>query len=864
MKKKGAHKHEHENKSTVKRIVRHQKTVALNGRYLKKEELGKGAFGVVFSAFDQDTSKTVAIKCLIDNSAIEDFQSELSLLKRLKHPSIVPYLDSFVDSKKALYIVMEFAENGSLLDIVKNYGPLNEMITTIYLSQVLEGLQYLHNQSIIHRDIKAANILMKGDGAKLADFGLAIDLDKYGHTLREAAGSPYWMAPEVINGDPIDCKSDIWSIGVTTVELLTGRPPLWDLPPMPAMFQIAGPRDIPLPKQISPQCKDFLTLCLNKNSKLRPDAKQLLEHPWLSKALEVRKHLKASVSQKKGTEKMDMGSLTMRLGGSAFWDDPGIKNAPIPPDEMCFMLNDDKKFEEAALLIMNAIPSTKRLPHLIQDICGARNIIDKMKEKCFKVETLNFLQQVVPYAENIATTLLLHSIPQNLLLNNDVNEDQNIILHQKLTALSIIFSSSKGPKFCCYSGLVNKIDYLCSSPMISIYVPRLILNIFNSNFSGDIISILLANKNSIKRYVTLTFKACLHIEEYKKMLETNFNKISESIDPSVSDRLDKFKGPMISNQLLDIPKTMIEDCLSLLLRISMLSPQSQLYLAEEFSPLCYIIINKAKFTSLTDKNYSTLLHILNNVTSNLVAREKINCESLLSILINNITGSEEDDSACMMQIVSNMIHHIPELIESACDHGLCLALERSRNLVEATVRIRDMICEIPTISSFCVWKLKETQLYEILIEMLELPIWNRKAVKALSYWIQYDSRYISKHLMKAKDDIEAFIITELRAIDANHLHPECFVDIARMMQYCPEIGHSLYSQEILEGCLKCLSLVGPFGQIQMFEFLIQLILQSPNPNQIAASIIQQMIPYSQSSIIQVQKSALRIRVLSRC
>ena len=863
MRKKEAQRPGHETGRTIKRIVKKHKDFNLNDRYLKVKELGKGAFGVVYSAFDQETSKTVAIKCLIDNGAIEDFQEELMLLKRLKHPSIVPYLDSFIDSKKALRIVMEYAENGSLLDIIKTYGPLNEMITTIYLSEVLEGLEYLHNQSIIHRDIKAANILMQGDRAKLADFGLAIDLDKYGHTLREAAGSPYWMAPEVINGDPTDTKCDIWSIGATTIELLTGKPPFWDLPPMPAMFQIAGPRNIPIPQQFSPQCKEFLSLCLNKNPKLRPDARQLLEHPWLEKARNLRKSLSQTQTKNekgkgKGKEKpkYDVGSLTLRLGGDQFWDDDSVINK-IAPETMCTMFNDDNTFEKGAIEIMRNIDSIKRLPELIQGICGARNIIDKLDNPKFRRQTLNFIQCISPYSNSVATTLLLHSIPQALLFDIEKREDIDVI-HQQITALSLLFGSQTGAKFCCYSGLVNKLDQLMSIPLLSVFVPHIILMILEAKLPANVSSILIAKKALISKYVKLAFKAALHYNKYQSMITDKFESMSSLLKSNDDDKICKH---LISDNLLNISKNMLDDSLAILLRLSSLSPQSQYYLAEEFDPICYIINNVEKFPALSQKNFTTILHIFNNVSFNLVAREKIKCESVLSSLINRITGSYDDDSACVLQIVSNMIKHVPELIECACDRGLCNALEKSRNLVESTVRIRDLLCEIPTISPFCAWKLKETNLYEILIELLELPIWNRKAIHALSCWTRFDSRYIAKHLLKNAKFIQDFLVSELRSTT---IRPDSFIDLSIMMQYCTEVGHLLYSDEILNGVMKCLSRVGPYGQIQFFEFLIQLILQSPRPDKIAASLLQEMIPYTQSPVLQVQKAALRIRVLSRC
>ncbi|EAX92044.1 STE family protein kinase [Trichomonas vaginalis G3] len=862
MDKRGNPRGRVENKNNIKHIRTPKKQQAkLPDRFLKKEELGSGAFGVVYAAFDQETSKTVAIKCLINNEAIEDFQEELTLLKRLKHPSIVPYLDSFKDSNGALHIVMEYAENGSLLDVIKTYGPLNEMICSIYVVQILQGLEYLHNQSIIHRDIKAANVLMQGDNCKLADFGLALDLDKYGHTLRESAGSPYWMAPEVINGDPVDTKCDIWSIGATVHELLVGKPPLWDLAPMPAMFQIAGPRDIPIPARFSPDCKEFLQLCLNKNPKLRPDAKQLLAHKWLKKAHEMLAKFNPG-SQVSADENMNMKSITARFEALNIWE--SAENHQPTPDEMCQMLNEDKTFAHGLLLIARSVQTIKRLPQLIQNICGMRAIIDGLTNKQTKLQTLNLIQCIVPYAEQNATSLLLHSVPQKLLF--DETEKGDNLLHQQISSMALLFSSSIGPKFCCYSGLVNKVDILLSTPILSLFVPRLLLQIFNAHISGNVGSILLANRDLIKKAVYLAFKACLHAKEYLDLISQKFTDISPIINAPQLNEGDEEKLNVlgIPSEMMGIAKNVVADAISLLHKYSLLSPKSQVYLAEEFDPISYIIQHKEKFPNLTSKEYTTLLTILNNVSSNVVAKEKIAAEELLQPLISQITGSREDDSATILQIVSNMIKNSPELIESACDYGICVALEKARGLVEATVRVRDLVCEIPTVSSFCVWKLKETTLYQDLTDMIDFPIWNRKAIRALSHWASMDSRFISKHLEGVYESINQFIFSELNAAEMKSSHPESFVDVTRIMQYCPNVGHKIYSPEIIERVMTCLGKVGAFGQIQFLEFLIQVIVQSPQPSLIAASLIPQLLPFTQSSVMQVQKAALRVRILSRC
>ena len=147
------------------------------GNYQIGELLGKGAIGFVYKGLHLDTGNIVAIKQVSTQNIREDqrnsIQSEINLLKRLKHKNIVKYID-FIKSESHLSIILEFVESGSLAAIVKKFGSFPESLIAIYIKQVLTGLEYLHNQGVVHRDIKGANILTTKDGiVKLADFGVA-------------------------------------------------------------------------------------------------------------------------------------------------------------------------------------------------------------------------------------------------------------------------------------------------------------------------------------------------------------------------------------------------------------------------------------------------------------------------------------------------------------------------------------------------------------------------------------------------------------------------------------------------------------------------------------------------------------------
>jgi serine/threonine protein kinase len=244
--------------------------------------LGKGAFGSVYRALNWSTGETVAIKQVrltdLPKSELNVIMQEIDLLKNLHHANIVKY-QGFVKTAESLYIILEYCENGSLHSICKNFGKFPENLVSLYTAQVLQGLLFLHEQGVIHRDIKGANILTTKEGlVKLADFGVAT---KQGLSEGSVVGTPYWMAPEVIELAGATTASDIWSLGCTVIELLDGKPPYHKLAPMPALFRIVNDDHPPLPEGTSPLVRDFLMQCFQKDPNLRVTAKKLLKHPWI-------------------------------------------------------------------------------------------------------------------------------------------------------------------------------------------------------------------------------------------------------------------------------------------------------------------------------------------------------------------------------------------------------------------------------------------------------------------------------------------------------------------------------------------------------------------------------------------------------
>lgn len=248
--------------------------------------IGRGQFGSVYRALNLNTGQMVAVKRIKLNNRSEDevtqLMHEVELLKSLVHPSVVKY-EGLARGEDVVSIVLEYVENGSLLHTLKAFGNFPEKLVASYVVKILEGLNYLHEMKVVHCDLKAANILTTKNGnVKLSDFGVSLNL-KAAEDLKknDAIGTPNWMAPEVIELKGASTAADIWSLGCTIIELLTGKPPYGDMLAMSAMWRIVEDDCPPLPKNISDTLHEFLTHCFQKDPALRPSAAMLCEHAWL-------------------------------------------------------------------------------------------------------------------------------------------------------------------------------------------------------------------------------------------------------------------------------------------------------------------------------------------------------------------------------------------------------------------------------------------------------------------------------------------------------------------------------------------------------------------------------------------------------
>nr|GLL43718.1 mitogen-activated protein kinase kinase kinase NPK1-like [Ipomoea trifida] len=265
-------------------------------RWRKGEMIGCGAFGRVYMGMNLDSGELIAVKevSIAANSAsrertqahIRELEEEVNLLKNLTHPNIVRYLGT-AREEGSLNILLEFVPGGSISSLLGKFGSFPEPVIRMYTKQLLIGLEYLHKNGIMHRDIKGANILVDNKGCiKLADFGASKKVVELATMTgaKSMKGTPYWMAPEVILQTGHSFSADIWSVGCTVIEMATGRPP-WSqqYQEVAALFHIGTTKSHPpIPEHLSPEAKDFLLKCLQKEPNLRPTASDLLQHPFVT------------------------------------------------------------------------------------------------------------------------------------------------------------------------------------------------------------------------------------------------------------------------------------------------------------------------------------------------------------------------------------------------------------------------------------------------------------------------------------------------------------------------------------------------------------------------------------------------------
>nr|DBA25152.1 TPA: hypothetical protein GDO54_012716 [Pyxicephalus adspersus] len=264
------------------------------------ETIGKGTYGKVFKVMNKKNGSKAAVKILdpFHEDIDEEIEAEYNILKALSdHLNVVKFYGMYfkkdIKTGDQLWLVLELCNGGSVTDLAKGLlkrgERMNEAIIAYILHEALMGLKHLHSHKTIHRDVKGNNILLTTDGGvKLVDFGVSAQLTNTRLHRNTSVGTPFWMAPEVIACEQqvdttYDARCDVWSLGITAIELADGDPPLADLHPMRALFKI--PRNPPptlrQPELWSADFNDFISKCLTKDFEKRPTVCDLLEHPFI-------------------------------------------------------------------------------------------------------------------------------------------------------------------------------------------------------------------------------------------------------------------------------------------------------------------------------------------------------------------------------------------------------------------------------------------------------------------------------------------------------------------------------------------------------------------------------------------------------
>ncbi|KAI7889620.1 kinase-like domain-containing protein [Mucor mucedo] len=367
--------------------------------------IGYGSSAVVYEAIYKPLKKRVAIKMIdldmFERNQIDELRRETALMALSKHPNVLRVYGSFVNGSK-LYIVTPYLAAGSCLDIMKSSFPdgFDEISIATILRQALEGLIYLHKNGHIHRDVKAGNLLMDQQGTVLlADFGVSSSLAENGDVRKTFVGTPCWMAPEVMEQAGYDYKADIWSFGITALELATGHAPFAKFPPMKVLMMTLSNAPPTLDREnakhkFSKYFKEMIDLCLQKEPNKRPSAEKLIIHPFFKQA-KKRDYLVKSVLanvlplDKRPHRKIPHKKIAFQTTEQWDFDDTQTENQPIDTKPILTATPQDT-------------PSLDRSKSTVQfDECPKPNLVKTSSIHASPIDTIDTPKKHISFGEAV-------------------------------------------------------------------------------------------------------------------------------------------------------------------------------------------------------------------------------------------------------------------------------------------------------------------------------------------------------------------------------------------------------------------------------------------------------------------------------